>query len=109
VAAEEFSSAQKPVGAANFVGTDACSVQSKKIGSKTANNPNCAVLVRAGVTRQGHGLEGRVPTHAGMFVAMYLSLLTLLNTMASHFNPLPAWRLYRGQNRPGGLFWCVLE
>jgi hypothetical protein len=40
VTADEFSSAQKPVGAANFVGTDQCSVQSNIFGSKTANKPN---------------------------------------------------------------------
>jgi hypothetical protein len=34
VTAEEVSSAQKPVGAANFVGIDECSVQSNFLGQK---------------------------------------------------------------------------
>jgi hypothetical protein len=42
-----------------------------------------AVLVRAGVTRQGRGLEGRVPMRARTLGEMYLTLLKTLNTMAS--------------------------
>jgi hypothetical protein len=54
-----------------------------------------AVLVRAGVTRQGYGLEGWVPMRAETLGVIYSSLLNTLKTMAS--TSTRPWRLYRGR------------